>query len=87
MAEDKQEENKQELNEPQVHYGAVAGKKIRIYYSFEEAAEAEAFASAEQSPEDRIRETVELILRVYGVSREELKSRKLDKHIKIIHYE
>ncbi len=49
--------------------------KLRIFKSFEEADEAEARDAAIQSPVERIRETVELILRVYGVSREQLMSR------------
>ena len=58
--------------------------KLRIFSSFEEAAEAEAADNARQAPLDRIKETVELILRVYGVTREELMNRKKNLKINII---
>lgn len=61
--------------------------KLRVYKSFEEQAADEAAEAAKQSPLERIRETVELILRVYGVSREELKKRKKSNRIKVIKYE
>jgi hypothetical protein len=62
-------------------------RKIRIYTSLEEQAEAEAADAAKQAPIERIRETVELILRVYGVTREELKNRKKSNRINIIRSE
>ncbi len=76
-------EDSHQLNEPVVPYGVKRKLKLRIYKSFEEAAEAEALADSLQSPVERIRETVELILRVYGVTREQLKDRK-KLHINII---
>jgi len=60
------------------------GKKIRIFKSFEEAEEAEAMDIAQQSPAERLRETVERILRVYGVTREQLVARHKKLHINII---
>ena len=77
-------EEQHELNEPTPSYGAKPKPRLRIYNSFEEAAEAEARDAAEQSPIERIRETVELILRVYGVTREELMARKKTRRITII---
>jgi len=65
----------------------MADKKVQIFHSFEEANDADAYEASQIPPADRIRQTVELILRVYGVSREELKNRKLDTRIKIIRYE
>ena len=62
-------------------------KKIRIYTSHEERAAAEAAESAGQTPVERLRETVELILRVYGVTREELAARKKSKRITITRYQ
>ena len=59
---------------------------IRIYKSFEEQAAAEAAEVVKQAPMERIRETVELILRVYGVTREELKARPKSKRIIITKY-
>ncbi len=64
-----------------------AGKKIRIFKSFEEAEEAEAMEIARQSPVERLRETVERILRVYGVTREQLKARDKKLHITILRRE
>ena len=58
--------------------------KLRVYQSFEEAAEDEAAAAAAKSPVDAIRETVKLILRVYGVTQEELNMRRKKMHINII---
>lgn len=54
---------------------------IHIYKSFEEQAAAEAAAEAAYSPIGRLRETVELILRVYCVTREELMARPKSKRI------
>ena len=64
-----------------------AGKKIRIFKSFEEAEEAEANDIAMQSPVERLRETVERILRVYGVTREQLMARDKKLHINILRRE
>jgi ParB-like chromosome segregation protein Spo0J len=50
--------------------------RLRIYKSFEEAAEEEAYAAAQQTPVERLRQTFEPILRVYGVTREELNERR-----------
>ena len=58
-------------------------KKLRVYHSFEEQAAAEALDAANQPPLERIRETVELILRVYGVTREQLVARRKKLHITI----
>ena len=57
---------------------------LRIYKSFEEAAEAEARAAAMKPPMEGLRDTVELILRVYGVTREQLIKRRNKMHINII---
>ncbi|PQJ10251.1 hypothetical protein CJD36_016325 [Flavipsychrobacter stenotrophus] len=59
----------------------VSKPRIHIYRSFEEQAAEEAAAEAAYSPVERLRETVELILRVYGVTREELMSRPKSKRI------
>ena len=69
------DEENNKLNEPQTSYGAQPKMKLRIFKSFEEAAEAEAQDAALRTPEQRIKDTVELILRVYGVTREEIKAR------------
>ncbi|MDP1800189.1 MAG: hypothetical protein Q8L81_02465 [Bacteroidota bacterium] len=61
-----EEENKnKEVNEPRALYKS---KEIKIYSSFEEAAEAEAFYVANQDPIERIRETVQLILKVFPIN-------------------
>ena len=60
--------------------------KLRIYKSFEEAAQAEAQNAARQPPKERMKEAVELILRVYGVTQKQLNNRKGKLHIKIISY-
>ncbi|ALL05957.1 hypothetical protein AQ505_10910 [Pedobacter sp. PACM 27299] len=58
--------------------------RIRIFNSFEEAKATEIQNIIKQSPIDRLRHTVELILRVYQVSREDLKSRTATGKIRII---
>ena len=80
------DDNKNEVNEPAGTYGPFHGKRIRIFTSFEEAAEAEALAAAEKSPIQRLRDTVQLIMRVYGLTEEDLRNRKRSNRIKIIRY-
>ena len=58
--------------------------RIRIFNSFEEAKTTEIQDIIKQSPVDRLRHAVELILRVYQVSREDLKSRATTGKIRII---
>ncbi|WP_316743087.1 hypothetical protein [Pedobacter antarcticus] len=58
--------------------------RIRIFNSFEEAKETEIQDIIKQSPIDRLRHTVELILRVHQVSREDLKRRTATGKIRII---
>ncbi len=76
-----EEENKGKINEPSVSY---SGNNIRVYTSFDDAAKGELADILKQSPEDRIRETVQLILRVYGVTQEELNERTRNMKITII---
>lgn len=61
-------------------------RRIHIYNSFEEQQQAEIAAELARSPVERLRETVELILRVYGVTREDLKNRPKSKRINITRY-
>ncbi|RAJ32244.1 hypothetical protein [Pedobacter cryoconitis] len=58
--------------------------RIRIFNTFEEAKKNEIQDIIKQSPVDRLRHTVELILRVYQVSREDLKNRSATGKIRII---
>jgi hypothetical protein len=64
-------------------FPAKKGLKLRVYQSHEEAALAEASDAALQQPIERIRETVSLILRVYGVTQQQLKSTRKKLHINI----
>ena len=77
-------EESNQLNEPDATHSKKPSMRLRIFKSFEEANEADAFDSAMQPPVERLRETVELILRVYGVTREQLKARNKKRHINII---
>lgn len=61
-----------------------AKDRIRIFNSFEEAKETEIQGIITQSPIDRLRHTVELILRAHQVSREDLKNRTATGKIRII---
>lgn len=58
--------------------------RIRIFNSFEEVETTEIQYILKQSPIDRLRNTVELILRVHQVSREDLKRRTAIDKIRII---
>jgi len=58
--------------------------RIRIFNSFEEANTFEIQHIIKQSAIDRLQHTVELILRVYQVSREDLKRRPAGGKIRII---
>jgi CRISPR-associated endonuclease Csn1 len=69
------------LSEPLSHYRKSA---IKIFHSFEDAEKEEIKATRNETPVERLRETVELILRAYNVTREELKKRTHPKTIKII---
>lgn len=62
-------------------------RTLRIYRSLEEANEAELLRTLGQSPQERVAEAVELILRVYGFTRESLKQRKPDTRVRITRYE
>ena len=81
------EEEKREVNEPVAGYGALRDKKVRIFHSFEEQAAAEAQDAANRTPIERIRDTVQLILRAYGVTQEMLNKRERSLKITITKYE
>ena len=66
------------LYEPSVAYNS---NRIKVFSSFDEQ---EKFDNAEilkQDPLERIRETVKLILKVYGFTQKSLKERKKDTRI------
>ena len=75
----KKKKVKNQLNEPAVEYG----RDIHIFNSFEEQEEYELNEILKQSPAERIKHTVELILRAYGFTRESLRNRKQDNTIYI----
>ena len=72
------------VNEIATAYNVRRLGKLRIFNSFDEAADAEALDAAALTPEGRIRQTVELILRVYGVTRQQLIEKREKLKIKII---
>lgn len=71
----KNKKKKKEVNEPAVEYKR---REFKFFTSFEEMDEYDRLQTLKQSPEKRLQETVELILRVYGLTRESLKNRKRD---------
>lgn len=77
----KTSEDENKVNEP------LASHSIKIFSSFEEAEIFQIKSILKQSPAERIRDTVELILRVYGFTREQLKERKSDNKITILRRE
>ena len=74
-----EEENK--VNKP------LASHSFKIFSSFEEAEIFQIKSILKQSPAQRIKDTVELILRAYGLTREQLKERKRDHKITILRRE
>jgi hypothetical protein len=65
----------------------LKGKKLRIFHSFEQAEAAADFDAANKTPAQRVRDTVQLILRAYGVTQEDLNRSRGSLRIKIIRYE
>jgi hypothetical protein len=74
------------LNEPSGEYAPMKHMQLHSFASFDEAARSDFFAAARQSPLDRIRETVQLILRAYGVTEADLRKRRKQLHLTIISY-
>jgi hypothetical protein len=75
------------LNEPTPGYRGASNKKLHIFHSFEAMEEAADMAAANKTPIERIRDTVQLILRVYGVTQDDLNKRKKNGRITITRYE
>ena len=59
-------------------------RRIKVFTSFGEAEEYEIQQILKQNPEDRIRNTVDFILRIHGLTREEMAKRPFNKRITII---
>jgi hypothetical protein len=87
MAQDKQDNKKQELNEPHVPYGALRDKKIRIFHSFEEQEDEMIEYWASISPMQRLANLRKMILISYGLTDEKLSLHKRAKTIQIINSE
>lgn len=66
---------------------SAAYHSLKIFNSFEEAEIFQIKCVLKQSPAERIKETVELILRAYGLTREQLKERKRSNTITILRRE
>ena len=81
------EDEKREVNGPVAGAFSLKGKKVRFFHSFEEQAAAEAEDAANRTPVERIRNTVQLIFRVYGVTQEMLNTRDRNWKITITKYE
>jgi hypothetical protein len=64
--------------------GVPVPNRIKIFNSLEESEQDKINYIINQSPVERLRQTVELILRVYNVTRESLKEKKHSKRINII---
>jgi len=66
--------NEGSADKPKPSGGIKRGVNLHRYKSFDYAAEA--LNAARRSPEERLRETVELILRVYGLTEAKLAARR-----------
>lgn len=66
--------NNNKVSEPSTTYSDL--RRITIFNSFEDAKSSEYLQIIKQDPIQRLRETVSLILRAYGINRELLNSRK-----------
>lgn len=73
----KSKKHKNEMNESAVEYG----REIIFFNSFKEQEDFNNALILNQSYPDRIKETVDLIIKVYGYTRETLSKRKTDNHI------
>ena len=73
-----EEEN---INEPASQY--FTNPELKIYNSFEEQEDDQRKYSASLTPIERLRQTVELIIRSYGYTRESLKSQDSDNKVTI----
>jgi hypothetical protein len=62
----------------------LEGKQISFFDSYEDAQAASDSAAAAKAPEQRLADTVQLILRTYGVTEAQLKERIRDNRLKII---
>lgn len=71
----KDEEDKSNIGEHATPYESGKKMHVRTFESFEEMNEADTERMADTPATERIRSTVELILRTYGLTREELKDR------------
>ncbi len=72
----------QNLSEPAASY--ITKNKLQFFNSFEEASQSEAKYIISQSPIERLRQTIELILRAYNVTRQNLRERKSSNRITIM---
>ena len=77
-----EKKKKDELNEPAISYSKA---NLKMYHSFEEANNAFFTTASDQTPLERIKETVELILRVYGLTQAELNKRPRSNRITLTH--
>ena len=68
------------VNEPAAAY---TSSRLRIYNSFQQANESENINAAKQSPEERLKEVVQLIMRTYGVTESILRERSKSNKITI----
>lgn len=80
MSDEENKNKDQEANESPLSYGSGANRMV-FFNSFEEQEEYNLKKTANQDSIERIKETVQLILRVYGFTEETLRSRKCSNEI------
>lgn len=68
-------DDKDKVNEPELSY-STGNKRMIFFNSFEEENEYNAKQAAAENPVIRLKNTVEIILRVYGFTRESLLKRE-----------
>jgi hypothetical protein len=64
----------------------IQGSALKVYHSFEEMNEGDAEYAASIHPIEGLRNTIELILLAYGVTREELETRVYSDKITVSYF-
>lgn len=87
MDDSKPADNRGTVNEPSVTYGAMSGKKVRIFNSFQEQEDEMINYWASITPKQRLAHLYEMVKVSFGISEEAARKRQHYKKATIIKYE